>query len=117
MNRRQLGNKGEEFVCARLLASGIDILARNFYCRAGEIDIIGKFGGTIAFVEVKTRSSKGFGTAAEAVTPAKQAKIKAAALAYISQNDLHDMNFRFDVAEVYSAKGGLELNYIKSAFE
>lgn len=118
MNRRELGNKGEDFVCRYLEGQGTEILARNFHCRTGEIDIISRLGDTIAFVEVKTRSSKAFGTAAEAVTPAKIAKIKAAALEFISGESLGDMNFRFDVAEVYrQASGTMELNYIESAFE
>lgn len=117
MNRRELGSKGEDFVCSWLDGQGMELLARNFHCRTGEIDIISRLGDTIAFVEVKTRSTKAFGTAAEAVTPAKIAKIKATALEYILKEDLDGLNFRFDVAEVYWKLGTVELNYIESAFE
>ncbi|MDL2237272.1 YraN family protein [Christensenellaceae bacterium OttesenSCG-928-K19] len=112
-----LGRRGEEFTCSYAVQAGMKVLCNNFHCRAGEIDIIARDGETIVFVEVKTRSNKSYGSAAEAVTPAKIRKIKAAALEYITQNNLHDSNFRFDVAEVYSGSDGMSINYIRSAFE
>jgi putative endonuclease len=117
MNRGELGGRGEEFACSYMRDSGMKLLARNYRCRAGEIDVIARAGETVVFVEVKTRSGVGFGTAAEAVTRGKQRKLVRAARRYIAEHELEGGGFRFDVAEVYAAGGGMEINYIQNAFE
>lgn len=61
------GNRGEEIAVKYLVDHGYKILVRNFRIRGGEIDIIGVDGDTLAFVEVKTRTSNQFGTGLEAI--------------------------------------------------
>lgn len=117
MNRVALGRQGEEETCRYVQNTGMAVLERNYFTRTGEIDIIARDGETIVFIEVKTRRGTRYGSAAEAVTPAKIKKILRAAQAYIQAENLHDSNFRFDVAEVYGQGGRFEINYIKHAFE
>ena len=68
--RGQLGRRGEELACERLTAAGLEVVARNWRCRAGEIDVIAAGPGLLVFCEVKTRRGHGYGTPAEAVTHA-----------------------------------------------
>lgn len=118
MKTKEIGNFGEDAACKFLQQSGMNIIKRNFYCRSGEIDIIAKDGGTIVFVEVKTRKSAEFGTPGEFVNYRKQEKIISTALFYLGNNDT---DMRFDVVEVmYKMCGDVpvvtEINHIKSAF-
>lgn len=117
MNKRKIGNAGEDFAAAYMQKNGMRLLERNYYCRMGEIDIIAQDGDTVVFAEVKTRAGKSYGTAAEAVTRAKMDKLVKTAYTYIEEKGLHDSNCRFDIAEVYGKGGRFEINYIKNAFE
>lgn len=118
MTTKEIGNFGEDKAQEFLEKQGISVLKRNFYCRAGEIDIIAKDGETIVFCEVKTRLSKAYGTPAEFVDFKKQEKIIQTALYYLGSDDI---DMRFDVIEVmYKISGDVmvvtEINHIKSAF-
>lgn len=116
MDRLALGKAGEDFTCDYLKKHGIQVLARNYRAKKGEIDIIARDGDSIAFVEVKTRSSKRYGTAGEAVDYRKQQMIVKTAQWYIMQNNIKEFNFRFDVAEVSADGGDMSINYIRNAF-
>ena len=75
-----------EDLCARLLqGAGLRLVARNWRCRHGEIDLIAEEGGTLVFAEVRMRSGSGFGGAAESVTAAKRERLLAAARLYLSR--------------------------------
>ena len=120
MNKTELGNWGE-FVAANFLRnSGYDIVARNYRTRLGEIDIIAHNAEVTAFVEVKLRKDDRFAKALESVTRSKQAKIIAAAKAWLTENE-DTPQPRFDVIEVYAPQGDktefLKINHIKNAFE
>ena len=84
MNNTRTGVLGEELAEIMLLEKGYTILARNFRCRYGEIDIIAAKNGVLAFVEVKTRLFGSCGRGSESVTAAKRQKIRRCALCYIS---------------------------------
>lgn len=114
MDERQvLGARGEAAVAAALERRGYQVLERQYRCRWGEIDLIARSpDGVVCFVEVKTRSSAAFAQAREAVTAAKQRRLRAAAGCYLAEQVLDDEPCRFDVAEVY----GQRINYIISAF-
>jgi len=79
-------------------------VARNWRCREGEIDLIVRRAGELVFCEVKTRTSDRFGTAAEAVTPAKQRRLRLLAARYVasvaSSGGRPPAAMRFDVAAV-----------------
>lgn len=113
MNRRTLGNQGEDAACEALVRDGCTILARNFRRPTGEIDIIAKEGSTIVFVEVKRRSSLRYGQPAEAVNRTKQLHILRTAALYLAENGWDDAPVRFDVVEVLPG----ELRQIRSAFD
>ena len=85
-----------EDLCAELLrASGMRLLARNWRCRHGEIDLIAEDEGTVVFAEVRSRASDGFGGAAESITAAKRSRLLAAAKLYLSARP--QAHCRFDV--------------------
>ena len=112
--RRQLGDRGEAAVARAMARRGYAVLDRQYRCRWGEIDIVARDpAGALCFVEVKTRTSSGFAQAREAVTPAKQRKLRAAASLYLAERRL-DCRCRFDVAEVYWTSR--RINYIINAF-
>ena len=97
---RQRGTLGEEFAAKKLAEAGYEILARNLKTPFGEADLVAKKGDTVAFVEVKTRSSESFGAPRDAVTRAKQARYGKIALWYAQRARLENCFIRFDVAEV-----------------
>ena len=113
MNKREKGAQKEEQVCACLLSEGVKIVERNFRNRQGEIDIIGYDGCYLVFFEVKYRSGKSKGSAAEAVGFAKQRKICRVADYYrVIHHCPEDTPIRFDVV----ALDGEQMNWIKDAF-
>ena len=122
MNERKCrGNQGEDAVAAALLRRGYRILERQYHCRWGEIDLIAWAPeGVLCFVEVKSRTGTRFTAPREAVTAAKQRKLRNAASWYLARSGLDESPCRFDVAEVWpSTRNGWDkpnLNYIISAF-
>lgn len=113
MNKREKGAQKEEQVCACLLSEGVNIVERNFRNRQGEIDIIGYDGEYLVFFEVKYRSGKSKGSAAEAVGFAKQRKICRVADYYrMIHHCSEDTPIRFDVVAVDRE----EMKWIKDAF-
>ena len=101
---RWLGWWGEDQAARELAGKGWTIEARNFYCREGEIDIVASDGRYLAFVEVKLRKDRGFGAACEAVTLAKQHRLRTAAERYLTIYPTV-LQPRFDVMEVYAPQG------------
>ena len=111
--RQALGARGEEAVAAWYQDRGYQVLARNWRCRDGEIDLIARRGATVVFCEVKTRSSSAFGGAAEAVTRSKQARLRRLAAQWLaSEAGARAPEVRFDVASV--ERGTIEV--IQAAF-
>jgi putative endonuclease len=104
--RQSLGILGEELACDALRRQGYVILARRYRTRLGEIDIVARDGGTVVFVEVKTRQGGAFGEGAEAVGPRKQQRISTMALHYLARHRLVDVPVRFDVVAVDAGEGG-----------
>src|SRR5690242_20228392 len=78
-----LGKTGEELACRELERRGYAILARRYRRRHGELDIVAIDGGTIVFVEVKTREGGAFGNGAEAVNGLKRRRIVQMATDYL----------------------------------
>jgi|SRR5215212_6087884 len=66
-DRGELGRRGEALACAQLTAAGLRIVARNWRCQTGEIDVVAEAPGLLVFCEVKTRRGLGYGTPAAAV--------------------------------------------------
>ena len=111
MNRA--GARAEE-LCAELLRkAGLRVLARNWRCRHGEIDLVAEEGGTLVFAEVRYRRDERFGGAAESVTSAKQGRLIAAARLYLMRRP--DVNCRFDVLLLDSLEAE-RISWIRNAF-
>lgn len=110
--RRSLGMMGEEAAAKWYIDQGYQILARNWRCRDGELDLIARQGTTIVFCEVKTRSSYAFGSPFEAVTTAKQRRIRRLAMAWLNESNTRADDLRFDVAGVMDG----EVEVITAAF-
>ena len=115
---RAAGIRGEAEVAKYLRKKGYTLLASQWRCRFGELDLVAKDKrGTVCFVEVKLRGDGSIALPREFVDARKQARLRAAAAAYISTHDL-DAPARFDVAEVYVEKNGtLRVEYLEAAFE
>ena len=112
----RLGRDGEEAAARLLGVRGLVILERNFRCRAGEVDLICRQGGTLVFVEVKTRAANSLASGADAVTARKRSRIAKAAAEYLSANALWDKPCRFDVVSVVEREGTLAAEHIPDAF-
>lgn len=100
MNRQgKLGRRGEEAAVRLLEASGYRLLARNVRLPGGEIDVIGKDGDVIAFIEVKTRSTGRYGSALAAVDGRKRRTLRALAADWL-QIAAPGARARFDVVTI-----------------
>ncbi|MGH9171467.1 MAG: YraN family protein [Acidimicrobiales bacterium] len=110
--RQALGSHGEALAARWYEARGYDVVARNWRIRDAELDLVMRRGGLLVFCEVKTRRDDRFGTAAEAVTPAKQRRVRRAAVAYLGASSERPKQLRFDVACVV----GRQVDVIESAF-
>lgn len=99
-NHRQTGTVYEQRAGKYLEQHGYEILAYNYRCPKGEIDIIAKQGGCLVFCEVKFRSGTKSGYPAEAVGYAKQKRISESALYYLMMNNMLEEPCRFDVVSI-----------------
>lgn len=119
MTAKERGDWGEAQVAEYLRRRGFRIIATQFRCRLGEIDLIARSGRTLCFVEVKLRSSLAYGLPREFVTRGKQRKLRMAASYYLASHNAEDC-CRFDVAEVYTDKdctpANTRIEYIENAF-
>jgi len=115
--RRRLGAFGERLAAAHLEAKGYRIRARNFRCREGEIDIVAQDGETLVFVEVRTRRGDALGGPAESVTAGKEARLVAAATAYVQSLPEPPTDQRIDVVAIQLSPGGrlLAVDHIEGA--
>ena len=111
-HRRRLGADGEAQAAAWYEARGYVVLERNWRCREGELDLVLANGATIVFCEVKTRTSTRFGVPAEAVTVAKQRRIRMLAARYLAASPHRRASVRFDVVAVL----GRKIDVIEAAF-
>jgi len=112
-DRRALGAHGEELVARWYRQRGYDVLGRNWRSRQGELDLVLGRHGLIVFCEVKARTTMAFGSGAEAVTPAKQARIRRLAAEWLAATKPDSVDVRFDVAAVYR---GVEVDVVEHAF-
>ncbi len=115
--RQRLGAEGERAAEKFLRRRRYTILARNYRCAAGEVDLIALDGAAVVFIEVKTRTQAAFGNPLEAVGPRKQRQVVRAAQYYLAEHRLHDRDARFDVIGVWWQNGRLQCELVKNAFE
>jgi putative endonuclease len=112
-----LGRLGEELAAQYLESLGLVLLCRNWRCREGELDIIATDGHRLVVAEVKTRSSDDFGTPADAMTPAKIRKIKAATNAWLRNFSVPWCEISYDLVAIWwPATGAPQLQHRRGAF-
>lgn len=117
-DRRQAGIDAEAAACAYLEAKGMRIVGRNFSARGGEIDIVGRDGDLLAFVEVRYREDDGLGTPEETVGRIKRLKVAAAARAYLSRiSPASWKEARFDVVAVVGTGPDRVIRHYPGAFD
>ena len=121
--RQKVATIGEEIAAMELKRRGWRILATNFRCKQGEIDIIAeeptRGGKTLVFVEVKSRRGAAHGSPIEAVTPRKQARIMTVAQVFLAETmpDAPAPRCRFDIAEaLFTPDGFTQIKLHKGAF-
>lgn len=112
--RHLLGKEGEDIASKYISKIGYNILARNFRCKQGEIDIIAKDKDEIVFIEVKTRKNKMYGRGVDAVDWLKQKHIYKTSAFFLYIKRWEDITVRYDVIEVYEDKK-YYINHIKNA--
>ena len=114
----QYGNKCEKYAADYLITKGYQIVARNFRCGIGEIDIICRKASLMIFIEVKARQNNIYGEPYEAVTKKKQQTIRRVAEYYINSQKTEGFDFRFDVLSVKLIPRGAEatVEHIIDAF-
>ena len=114
----RLGRRGEALAARHLRRNGFKVLHRNFRApRGGEVDLVCREGNELVFVEVKTRSTRDFGSPASAVNREKQKLIARGALAWLRMLDNPDIIFRFDIVEVVIDESGTSFNIVRAAFQ
>jgi putative endonuclease len=99
-DRRRRGKTAEDLAAARVKREGGRIVARNWRCKLGELDLIVWERKILAFVEVKSRESDEFGRPSDGVNRAKRRRIERLALAFCRQRRLDPETQRFDIIEV-----------------
>jgi putative endonuclease len=114
--RRQLGDAGEDLAAAALKKQGYKILERNYTTPLGEIDLIARHRGELVFIEVKTRKSLRFGEPQDAVSAAKQARLRKLADYYLKRKRLGEVPMRFDVVAITLNLEKQDLEIIRNAF-
>ncbi|WP_250448220.1 YraN family protein [Actinotalea sp. C106] len=101
-----VGRYGEKVAAAHLVEAGWTVLDRNWRGPSGEIDIVALDGEELVVVEVKTRTGEGFGHPAEAVTPAKLARLRRLAAQWVTSHDERPASIRVDVVAVWASRRG-----------
>jgi putative endonuclease len=108
----------ESLAATFLEAHGLEVLARNLRCKAGELDLVCRDGDVLAIVEVRQRQRDDYGGALASVNASKQRKIIRAARFFLEHRAiLNAYTLRFDVVAVQgSPQGAHRIRWIKDAF-
>ena len=116
-----LGRWGESLAAAYLRKKKYTLLAANYRCRFGEIDLIAANKKYLVFVEVKLRKNADFAEALEFVDRRKQERIRQTASVFLSNHENLTKQPRFDVIEIYAPEGietrRPEINHLEDAFQ
>jgi putative endonuclease len=113
--RRQTGRQGEDIAASFLTGKGYRIIARNWRCPVGELDLVMADKETMVFVEVRTRSGLRFGPAEESITPAKRMRLIELAQTYLQESTAPGVSWRIDVVAVQLGQGLPEVKHIENA--
>ena len=115
--RADVGRRGELATESRYVARGYRVVARNWRCRLGELDLVLARGPALVFCEVKTRRGSRFGGGFEAVDVRKRQKVRALAEVFLLQTSSSPAAVRFDVASVWlKPDGSASVELFEDAF-
>lgn len=115
---RTAGRQAEDAACRHLSERGLKLLERNFRHRRGEIDLIMQDNSCVVFVEVRYRRNPYFGGALESVDRKKQEKLVITARHYLQIHEhAAKRPARFDVIAISPGAQGLQIEWIKDAFQ
>ena len=114
--RAARGRAGEDAALRVYEQRGFAVVARNWRCHLGELDLVIVRRDLLVFCEVKTRSGPAFGGGYEAVTWAKRRKIRSLAEAFLQRNAFERARVRFDVASVWLTARGADVEIFEDAF-
>ena len=114
-----VGRRGERAAASYLEEQKYVICEMNYRCEVGEMDIVALDGGCLAFVEVRTRRGRKFGSPAESITAAKKRKLVEVAQTYLQEHEAKDIDWRIDVVSVQMSRQGTvqQMDLIKNAVE
>ena len=101
-----LGRGGEHLAADWLVAHGLRVVARNWRCPYGEVDLIAEDADGLVFVEVKTRRGDRMGLPEEAITPTKRRRLITTVQAYLAEHQREDQPFRIDVLAIQLSPRG-----------
>ena len=117
IQRRAVGAYGERMAERHLVAQGLVVLARNWRCAEGEVDLILRDGEDVVFCEVKTRRGEAYGTPAEAIRPVKVRRLRRLAALWLDQSAVRPKEVRFDVVAVLpQPRGATKIEHLRAAF-
>jgi putative endonuclease len=117
VDTRLTGRIGEDAAERWYAGRGYRLLARNWRCRLGELDLVVARGDTVVVCEVKARRGASYGGGWEAVHARKRAKLRSLAQAFLLSRDLRPRSVRFDVASVaVGSEGSVRLHVFHDAF-
>jgi putative endonuclease len=105
-HRKQLGALGERLAGRYLVQQGYKIVARNWRCPEGELDLVAQKGEELVFVEVRTRRGTRLGSPEESITAAKQARLIQLAQAFLAEYNDPDCAWHIDVVAVVLNRQG-----------
>ena len=115
--RQSIGQAAEGWAQPHLEEHGLHLLARNWRCRQGEIDLVLHQANLLVFAEVRLRNRDDFGGAAASVTPAKQRKIVASAGAFLQHHpEFSGCDCRFDVLALRAGPAAWQVRWLPAAF-
>lgn len=113
---KKTGSSGEALAANFLSDKGYKIIAQNYRWVRGEIDIIAEKENMLVFVEVKTARSRNFGAPETWVTRRKQKQVGMVASRYLQENEIVDMDCRFDVIAINAIGKDWQIKHIENAF-
>lgn len=117
VDERAVRGRAGEAAAARVYERrGFVVVARNWRCALGEIDLVLLRRGLLVFCEVKTRTGAAFGGGYEAVSWSKRRRIRSLAEVYVGQHGFAHADVRFDVASVWLSRGGADVEVFEDAF-
>ena len=117
-NTRSAGARYEAVALDHLQDAGLELIARNYYCRYGEIDLVMRERDIVVFVEVRFRRAGRFGDGIDSVNAGKRAKLVRAASAFLAEHPrLADATCRFDVLAISDDSRAPSPDWRRNAFE